>query len=353
MSASGRIETPGANIGFLRKDRFATNQGAARQPATMPPHFARRRSDIIGASFAMQRVLEEVDRVATTELPVLVTGETGTGKGLIATALHAASARAVQPLIKVPCGALVTGLVESELFGHERGAFTGALHKRTGRFAEADGGTIFLDEIGELSPQAQASLLQVLEDGEYCVVGSNATRFTDARVIAATNVDIFGATRSGAFRADLYYRLSVVPIHLPSLRDRRDDIPLLAAHFLLEVGQRIGRRFEGIAPDALDRLMGHDWPGNVRELRNVIERAALLSRSRRLAVGMEMLASAPDATDSSDALEDVERQHILRVLARTSWRIGGSKGAARLLRINPSTLRSRMKKLGIGRNARR
>jgi transcriptional regulator with GAF, ATPase, and Fis domain len=318
--------------------------------------------EIVGGSAALQTVLATVGQVAPTDSTVLILGETGTGKELVARAVHNASRRKDKPLIKVNCSALPTGLVESELFGHEKGAFTGATEKRTGRFELADGGTIFLDEVGELPLETQVKLLRVLQEREFERVGSAKTIRVDVRVIAATNRDLRQAIAEGRFRQDLYYRLNVFPVHLPSLRQRTEDVPLLVHYFVERYAAKVGRTITGVSAEAMERLARYPWPGNVRELENVIERAVILSTGPELSVGPELLpmpAAAPAASppagvgpvDDAAALEDVDRRHIVAVLKRTGWRIDGPNGAARLLNMNPSTLRSRMQKLGIRRSA--
>jgi formate hydrogenlyase transcriptional activator len=309
--------------------------------------------EIVGRSPALTAVLDKVSRVAPTDASVLIYGETGTGKELIARAIHSTSQRRDKPLIKINCAALPAGLVESELFGHEKGAFTGAITRHTGRFELADGGTIFLDEIGELPAETQAKLLRVLQEGEFDRVGGTTPRKVDVRVIAATNRDLLRAVREKAFREDLYYRLSVFPIQLPPLRDRSEDVPLLTKFLLDKFASRAGRRFEGIDPDTLRRLMAYPWPGNVRELQNVLERAVILATGPVLEVDPEVLgqAGAEPPGKPSAALEDVERNHILAVLKQTKWVIDGQRGAAVVLGLHPNTLRSRLKKLGLSRSS--
>ena len=255
-------------------------------------------------------------------------------------------------MIKINCAALPAGLVESELFGHEKGAFTGAIARRTGRFELADGGTIFLDEIGELPADSQAKLLRVLQEHEFDRVGGTSPRKVDVRVIAATNRDLQMAVREKAFREDLYYRLSVFPVQLPPLRDRPEDIPLLAQYLLDKFAARIARRFDGIDPATLSRLMAYPWPGNIRELQNVLERAVILATGPTLEVDPELLGQtgAEPVVKPSAALEDVERNHILAVLRQTKWVIEGPRGAAAVLGLHPNTLRSRLKKLGLSRS---
>jgi len=315
--------------------------------------------EIVGRSAALTETLSKIQLVAATEATVLITGETGVGKELLARAVHSRSRRAGRPLIKVNCAALPTGLVESELFGHEKGAFTGAVNRRIGRFELAEGGTIFLDEIGELPVEVQVKLLRVLQEREFERVGGDRTIRADVRVIAATNRDLPAAVASGAFRQDLYYRLSVFPVHAPPLRARRGDIPLLVHYFVKRSAAQIGRSIEHIAPETMQRLVEYDWPGNVRELENIIERAVILSPGAELLVPEGVLAAtapAPAARPPSPAvlertLEQVEREHIIATLQSTKWLVEGEQGAARALGLHPNTLRSRMKRLGIERSA--
>jgi PAS domain S-box-containing protein len=316
--------------------------------------------EIIGGSATLHGVLAQVAQVASTDSTVLILGETGTGKELVARAVHHASRRKDKPLIKVNCAALPTGLVESELFGHERGAFTGATEKRIGRFELADGGTIFLDEVGDLPPETQVKLLRVLQEREFERVGSAKTIRVDVRVIAATNRDLAQAAAEGRFRQDLYYRLNVFPVHVPPLRERTEDVPLLVHYFVERYAAKIGRTITQVPQEAMQRLMAYPWPGNVRELENVIERGVILSPGRELTIAPELLPVAPASKSPAPAtletslgersLEDVDRQHIVAVLKQTGWRIDGPQGAARLLNMHPSTLRSRMQKLGIRRS---
>ncbi len=325
--------------------------------------------EIVGNSRALIEVLERVETVAPTDSTVLITGETGCGKELIARAIHSHGSRKHRPLVKLNCGAIPTGLVESELFGHMRGAFTGALERRIGRFELADGGTLFLDEISELPPDTQVKLLRVLQEHEFVPLGSSRTVHVNVRIIAASNRDLEKAVQEGRFRADLYYRLNVLPIVLPPLRQRRSDIPLLAAFFVERFARQFGKQVTGIAQDTVDLLSRYDWPGNIRELQNVIERAVVLSRGPILKLGANLLpatsaggTSAADvpgldldrhkseeAIGGSSSLEHVERRHIQSVLEKTDWVIEGDRGAAKILGLHPNTLRSRMKKLGIKR----
>ncbi len=308
--------------------------------------------EIVGQSQALLDVIEKVNRVAQTDSTVLITGETGTGKELIARAIHSASPRCDKPLIKLNCAALPSSLVESELFGHEKGAFTGAIVRRIGRFELAAGGTIFLDEIGELPPEAQAKLLRVLQEREFERVGGATSIKADVRVIAATNRDLLSAVKEKTFREDLYYRLNVFPIELPPLRNRTGDMPMLV-HFLVnKFAMRIGKRIESVSQMAMERLLAYPWPGNIRELENVLERAIILANSSTLEIEPQMLAiSSPDDSEAarSSTLEQVERVHIQAVLKQTDGIIDGERGAAKVLGLHPNTLRSRMKKLGISR----
>ena len=308
--------------------------------------------EIVGRSPALLTVLQNVGRVAPTDATVLIVGETGTGKELIARAIHSHSQRASKPLIKVNCAALPTGLVESELFGHEKGAFTGAISRRVGRFELADGGTLFLDEIGELPPETQAKLLRVLQEHEFDRVGGTAPKKVDVRVIAATNRDLKKAVHEKTFREDLYYRLNVFPLQLPPLRERPEDIPLLAQYLLNKFRARIARRIDAIDPATLRRLMEYSWPGNVRELENVLERALILASGPMLEVDPDVFGqpSARPAGTPSATLEDVQKNHTLAVLRQTNWVIDGPRGAAAILGLHPNTLRSRLKKLGVSRS---
>jgi PAS domain S-box-containing protein len=320
--------------------------------------------EIVGRSAAMTELRRAIQQVAATTATVLITGETGTGKELVARALHAASGRANRPLIKVNCAAVPAALMESEFFGHEKGAFTGATQRRAGRFALADQGTIFLDEVGELPLELQPKLLRVLQEGEFEPVGSSQTRTVDVRVIAATNRRLEDAVRRGQFREDLYYRLSVFPIVVPPLRERRDDIPLLAERLARQYGQTIGRPVQPLSRDALRRLTSYGWPGNVRELQNVIERAVITARDGVLALDSILppadddvappprTAGHPAAVRTAEELRELERDNILRALETTGWRVAGPTGAAQRLGLPSSTLASRMKALGIRRPSR-
>jgi formate hydrogenlyase transcriptional activator len=305
----------------------------------------------VGASAGLRTVLQQVQQVAGTDATVLVCGETGTGKELIAEAIHAASPRKGKPLVKLNCAALPANLIESELYGHERGAFTGALARRAGRFELADGGTLFLDEIGELPLDLQAKLLRVLQQGEFERVGGSVTLKVDVRIVAATNRDFAQEVAAGRFRADLYYRLNVFPITLPPLRERRADIALLANHFLRGYAAKYGKRIEALSGSQAAVLSGYRWPGNVRELQHVIERAVILTQGTRLALGDWFSEAAPPPSAEPVTLEDADRAHILKVLGEAAWRVSGKGGAAERLGVKPTTLESRMKKLGITRKA--
>jgi len=326
--------------------------------------------EIIGRSAGLLKVLEDVERVAPTDASVLITGETGTGKELIARAIHSHGARRAKPLIKLNCAALSMNLVESELFGHEKGAFSGAITRRIGRFELAAGGTIFLDEIGDVPLEMQVKLLRVLQEREFERVGGNTTIPCDVRVIAASNRNLQKGMKEGSFREDLYYRLNVFPVHLPPLRERASDIRLLVQYFLAKFNARVGKRIETVGDEAMARLSSYPWPGNIRELENVIERAVILSRGSELEVSPGLLpaaalsgsASEPEAHaqnamvgaaigQTRSQVEVVERERILDALHATKWRIEGERGAAARLGLHPSTLRSRIKRLGISRSS--
>jgi transcriptional regulator with GAF, ATPase, and Fis domain len=312
--------------------------------------------DIVGQSPALRAALEKIRQVADTSVPVLLLGETGTGKELLGRALHAHSRRRARSFIAVNCAALPAALIESELFGHEKGAFTGASHAKPGRFELADQGTLLLDEVGELEPALQAKFLRILEDGEIQRLGSTVTRKVDVRIIAATNRDLGRDVRDGRFRSDLYYRLSVFPIEVPPLRDRREDIPLLVWHFIQSRQRALGRVIRKIPKAAMAALQAYEWPGNVRELQNVVERAMIRSEGPVLRVE-ETLGVTPERDGgerrrSTEPLRDIERAHIVQVLERCRWTIEGRGQAAERLGLHPSTLRNRMRKLGITRPAR-
>jgi formate hydrogenlyase transcriptional activator len=306
---------------------------------------------LVGQSPAFQHVLDLARQVASTPTTVLITGETGTGKEVIAQAIHDWSPRQSKPLIRVNCASFPAGLVESELFGHERGAFTGADRAREGRFELADGGSLFLDEIGEMPLETQAKLLRVLQDGMIDRLGGKRPVRVDVRVIAATNKDLAAAVKNGTFRADLYYRLNVFPIALPPLRNRPEDIPLLARHFVEQYRVKLNRPSKDIDQNSLERLIRYTWPGNVRELENVIERAMILSHDPVLRIDDKALGSQDSSLEASPpaGLKELERQHILQTLILTNWHIEGPDGAAARLGLPPSTLRSRLKQFGIRR----
>jgi formate hydrogenlyase transcriptional activator len=319
--------------------------------------------EVVGNSRGLLDVLRRVETVAPTDSTVLVLGETGCGKELIARAIHNHSQRKHRPLVKVNCGAIPTGLVESELFGHMKGAFTGALERRTGRFELADGGSLFLDEVSELPLDTQVKLLRVLQEHEFEPLGSSRTIQVNVRIIAASNRDLEKAVQEGRFRADLFYRLNVLPITLPPLRERRTDIPLLASFFVERFSRQFGKQISGMSQETMDLLSRYSWPGNIRELQNVIERAVVLCPGTVLRLGKDLLPAAGEQredeivstsarvaqTDSPNSLENVERAHIVQVLLETRGVIEGPRGAAKILNLHPNTLRSRMKKLGIER----
>ena len=306
---------------------------------------------MVGSSKAIKKVINLAESVASTDSTVLLTGETGTGKELLAQYIHDLSARKTHPFVRVNCAGIPAGLVESELFGHERGAFTGAEHRKPGKFELAHKGTLFLDEIGELPAEAQAKLLRVLQDGLVDRVGGTESIPVNVRIIAATNSNLSEAIHASRFRADLYFRLHVFPISLPPLRDRMSDIPLLALHFMEHYRSKFQRSCQEIDPDSIERLIQYHWPGNIRELQNVIERATILSNSAFLHID-DLVLTLPQHSPREQTghnLKDLERTKILEALERKDWQIDGNQGAAQLLGLHPSTLRSRLKKLGIRR----
>jgi transcriptional regulator with GAF, ATPase, and Fis domain len=316
---------------------------------------------LVGRSDALRRVLQQVEDVASTDATVLVTGESGTGKGLVAREIHGRGLRSQQPFVRVNCGAVPREMFESEFFGHVRGAFTGAVRDRPGRFQIANNGTIFLDEIAELPVDLQSKLLRVLQEGEYERVGDDVTRKVDVRVVAATNQNLAEAVRARRFREDLFYRLNVFPIHLPPLRARREDIPLLAAHAVAEVSKRLRIQASALTQADAARLQAYDWPGNVRELNNVIERAVILSKGGRLRLDIATADMPATGTSALDVAELIltdrefrgrERANLMKALQRAEGRIYGEGGAAELLGINPTTLASRLRAYGI-RTAKR
>jgi formate hydrogenlyase transcriptional activator len=310
-------------------------------------------SGIIGQSLALRKVLQMVDHVAVGDATVLLLGETGTGKELIARAIHSRSNRKNHSFVKLNCAAIPSGLLESELFGHERGAFTGAITQKLGRLELADQGSLFLDEIGDIPLELQPKLLRMLQEREFERLGSTRTKRVDIRVVAATHRDLEGMILEKQFRSDLYYRLNVVPIFLPPLRERPKDIPLLVQHFVQQFARELGKTIEMIPSGAMDTLRHYPWPGNIRELENVIERAVILSPGPVLQISHHDLSSriAPSQyTDRPQTLEEVERNHILTTLKETGWILSGPAGAAARLGLNRSTLYFRMKKLGIARS---
>jgi formate hydrogenlyase transcriptional activator len=321
--------------------------------------------EIIGESAALRRALGQVELAAPANTTVLLRGETGTGKELFARAIHNLSPRQDRTFVKVNCAAIPAGLLESELFGHERGAFTGAISQKIGRFELADRGSIFLDEVGDIPLELQPKLLRVLQEQEFERLGSNHTQRVDVRVVAATNADLSRLVAEKTFRSDLFYRLNVFPIQIPALRERREDIPLLVRYFVQKFSQRFNKTVLYVPADAMDGLTNYAWPGNVRELENLLERAVLLSPGKELriplselksnsSIGVEettasIMSATNTAATSVGTLEEAERQHILRALRQTQWRIAGPRGAAMMLGIKRTTLQARMRKLGIRR----
>jgi formate hydrogenlyase transcriptional activator len=311
----------------------------------------RRFEQLIGKSHSLEAVLEQVERVAPTDSTVLIQGETGTGKELIARAIHNVSSRCGRPFIKLNCAAIPYALLESELFGHERGAFTGAIAQKLGRFEMADKGTLFLDEVGDIPLALQPKLLRVLQEQEFERLGGTRTHHADVRLVAATNRDLEGMVKRNEFRIDLYYRLNVFPISLPPLRGRREDIPALVTHFVDIYGRRMGKQIDNIPPEAMSALSSYQWPGNIRELQNFIERSVILSTGPVLRPPLADLKRS-SATESLGAitLEEAERDHILKTLVHTRWVVAGPNGAAARLGMKRSTLYFRMQKLGIARS---
>jgi len=314
---------------------------------------SRRFEQIIGKSPALESVLDQVEQVASTDSTVLIQGETGTGKELIARAVHDSSSRFARPFIKLNCAAIPFDLLESELFGHEKGAFTGAIAQKVGRFELADKGTLFLDEVGDIPLGLQPKLLRVLQEQEFERLGGTRTHQVDVRLVAATNRNLAEMVKRNEFRSDLYYRLNVFPIPLPPLRERREDIPALVSHFVELYGRRMGKHIEHISPDTMSALISYLWPGNIRELQNFIERSVIVTSGNVLHPPLTSLNSAA-AVESIGAitLEDAERDHILKTLEQTRWVVSGPNGAAARLGIKRSTLYFRMQKLGISRTNR-
>jgi len=313
----------------------------------------RRFEQIIGNSPALESVLEEVEQVAPTGSTVLIQGETGTGKELIARAIHNLSARCGRPFIKLNCAAIPFDLLESELFGHERGAFTGAIAQKVGRFEMADKGTLFLDEVGDIPPGLQPKLLRVLQEQEFERLGSTRTHQVDVRLVAATNRNLADMVKRNEFRSDLYYRLNVFPIPLPPLRARREDIPALVEHFVEIYSRRMDKQIEHIAPETMSALTSYPWPGNIRELQNFIERSVIVTSGSVLQAPLASLQNSAGAESlGAVTLEDAERDHIRKILEQTRWVVAGPNGAAARLGIKRSTLYFRMQKLGISRTSR-
>lgn len=304
--------------------------------------------DIVGHNDSLKKVLHQVEQVAQTDATVLIMGETGTGKELIARAIYNHSKRKSKTFVKINCASIPATLIESELFGHEKGAFTGALAKKIGRFELAHQGTLFLDEIGELPAELQPKLLRVLQEGEFERIGSNTTIRADVRIIAATNRNLLEEVQHGRFRSDLFYRLNVFPVHMPALRDRKTDIPDLVRYFINKTSQKLNKEIHTVPQLAIKKLYEYDWPGNIRELENIVERAVILSTKGTFEVGDWMFQSEKVKNDTGiKTLEEVEKEHIERVLQHTGWRIRGDNGASNILGLKPTTLESRMQKLGI------
>ncbi len=305
--------------------------------------------NIIGQSDGINYILFKIEQIASSDTTVLVLGETGTGKELVARAIHSLGPRKGRALVKINCATLPSNLIESELFGHERGAFTGAHARQTGRFEIAHGATLFLDEIGELPLELQPKLLRVIQDGEFERLGSSHTIKVDVRIIAATNRNLEQEVKQGRFRSDLWYRLNVFPITMPPLRDRIDDIPLLVDYYVKKISRRMGKSIKVIPTAVMNALQNYHWPGNVRELENVLERAVINTSGPKLRLVDELKTRQKDLATTPKTLDAVDRQHILRILDQTQWQISGRDGAAEVLGLNRSTLRARMKKLGIVR----
>lgn len=303
--------------------------------------------EIVGQSKKLKEVLKQIELVAETDSTVLIRGETGTGKELIARAIHNLSKRKDRPLIKVNCPAIPAGLIESELFGHEKGAFTTAIAQQIGKFELADCGTIFLDELGDLPLDAQAKLLIVIQEREFERVGGSKHINVDVRIIAATNRSLEDAVSAGNFRSDLFFRLNVFPINLPPLRERKDDILLISKYFIQKYMNKMGKDLKSVSDSTLNDLKNYHWPGNIRELENIIERGVILSTNDKLSIPKDMFGSPISSEHSYQTLDDLERNHIIQTLNDTGWQISGEKGAAKILGINPNTLRSKMQKLGI------
>jgi len=333
-----------AEVQKLKDDTRTENEYLSTEPGNDPSF-----QEIVGRSPALKRVLRQIEVVAPTDSGVLIQGETGTGKELIAQAIHNCSARRDRPFIKVNCAAIPSGLLESELFGHEKGAFTGAIMRKPGRFELADKGTLFLDEVGDIPLDLQAKLLRVLQEREFERLGSTRTQQVDVRVIAATHRDLKQMVQEGTFRSDLYYRLHVFPLPVPALRERREDIPLMARHFVDKYARRMNKNIEAIPARTMEALSSYWWPGNVRELQNFIERAVILSPSGSLRAPIEELKQETESglDTNLSTLEEMEREHVLRALRESNWVTGGPKGAAVRLGMKRTTLAYRIRKLGI------
>ena len=326
------------------KNRLQAENIYLQEEITLQHNF----NEIVGRSESLHEVLLKVEQVASSDSTVLILGETGTGKELIARAIHSISERKDRPLVKVNCAALPANLIESELFGHEKGAFTGAYARKIGRFELANNGTILLDEIGELPLELQAKLLRVLQEGEFERIGGTKSIKVDVRVIAVTNRDLEKAVKADKFRNDLYYRLNVFPLKVPPLRKRINDIPMLVNHFVLKYGKKLGKTIDQVPKEIIEVFRNYTWPGNIRELENIIERSILTSKGNKLVLGDWLpQAAGHDHIESILTLEDAEKEHILLALEQTGWRVSGEKGAARILGLPPTTLESKMRKLGL------
>ncbi|MFA5789405.1 MAG: sigma 54-interacting transcriptional regulator, partial [Candidatus Gracilibacteria bacterium] len=330
------------------KDRFHAENIYLRTDLDREFNFG----EIIGRSNALEYVFFKVEQVAPQDATVLLLGETGTGKGVVARSIHGKSSRKDRPMITVNCSALPANLIESELFGREKGAYTGSHDRQIGRFELADKGTLFLDEIGEMPMELQSKLLRVIQDGEFERLGSPKTIKVNVRIIASTNRNLEEEIRKGRYREDLFYRLNVFPITIPPLRQRKEDIPLLVDYFVAKFNKKTGKKIETVSKDTLNVLQKYDWPGNVRELESIIERAVITSQGTALQIldrFENSLKTGEQEAQDCKALVDIERDHIFQVLQKTGWRIGGESGAAVILGLNPSTLRGRMRKYGIRR----
>lgn len=352
MSTSTAFGLATSSTSFESTSHAMRRMEVVRWPQRPEPAASSRQDGIIGSSGALTRVLEMVDRVAPTDATVLITGESGTGKELTASAIHQGSRRASRPFVRVNCAAIPPSLIASELFGYERGAFTGALQRHLGRFERADRGTIFLDEIGDIPAEAQVALLRVLQEHEFERVGGTQSVPTDVRVLAATNCDLRAAVTAGKFRLDLFYRLNVFPIHMPALRERKEDLPLLVEHLIACCADRVGKNVKGVDSRSMDRLVDYDWPGNIRELQNVLERAVILCEGEIVSVEDEWInpGGAKEPAESaglSSSLMSREKELIEAALEKSMGRVAGPHGAANRLGIPRSTLESRIKSLRI------